>query len=319
MTTVTSSSLETNNKHSLTQHPEITSWKDYGKYIRPQGCNLLRRLDEFPNSILVTGSQRSGTTMTSEVLNQSDELVKYAFGRELSLDAALILTGLVDHQPQGRYCFQTTWLNECYKEYLNYRNGHKIIWVIRNPYSVVRSMLYNWPVGALDELYDSCGVDTSPEDVKRAYHFWKSPLVHSLNKFYFQYNGRGAKYLQRHKVDPEKMMVMHFNEHRVYRGVDRLMRACYSYNAKFAQLEQISKELGPDKLMIVEYNRLVQNKDTLLPKLFEFVNLTYNPEFANMIHPNSLKKAESLTERETKAIKEICEPVFDKALPSVNL
>jgi ligand-binding sensor domain-containing protein len=41
----------------------------------------------------------------------------YWFGRDDELDAALILSGHVDHQQNGRYCFQTTYINECFREY----------------------------------------------------------------------------------------------------------------------------------------------------------------------------------------------------------
>jgi hypothetical protein len=74
------------------------------------------------------------------------------------LDAALVLAGYVDLPDDRRYCLQTTYLNERYPEYAAMGHGQRLIWVLRNPYSVVHSMLHNWKRFALNELYESCGV-----------------------------------------------------------------------------------------------------------------------------------------------------------------
>ena len=91
----------------------------------------------FGGAILVTGCQRSGTTILSRIITRSDGMVDYWFGRDDELDAALILSGHVWHSPVGRYCFQTTYLNECYEEYFQCDLNQKIIWMIRSPYSVI--------------------------------------------------------------------------------------------------------------------------------------------------------------------------------------
>ncbi|MEW6443889.1 MAG: sulfotransferase [bacterium] len=136
---------------------EITRWKDFAARVRSTGQPLLRRLEEFPSSILVTGCQRSGTTMVARLITNSDGMTRYWFGPDDELDAALILSGRVPHQPKGRYCFQTTYLNERYYEYFDMSDSHKVIWILRNPFSVVRSMLHNWKDFALNELFDACG------------------------------------------------------------------------------------------------------------------------------------------------------------------
>jgi hypothetical protein len=136
---------------------KIKTWKQFASKVRSMGCHLLYRLDEFPGSILVTGCQRSGTTMLTRIINQSDLMVDYTFGKDDELDAALILSGKVKHAPIGRYCFQTTFLNECYLEYLDHDIDNTIIWVIRNPFSVVYSLVFNWERWALNELFHACG------------------------------------------------------------------------------------------------------------------------------------------------------------------
>jgi len=106
---------------------QIITWKKFAPEVRPGGCNLLARLDEFPNSILVSGCQRSGTTMLLRLITQSEGMVNYWFGRDDELDAALILSGFEPHTPHGRYSFQTTYLNECAHEYYDHVNGHNYL------------------------------------------------------------------------------------------------------------------------------------------------------------------------------------------------
>jgi hypothetical protein len=135
----------------------ITTWKQFREFRKTRKCNLLQKLEKFPNSILVAGCQRSGTTMLARIINESEELTKYWFSPDDELDAALILSGYVMHEAKGRYCFQTTYINECYKEYFKCKNLHKIIWLLRNPFSVIYSMLNNWSKEAFDGLYPTYG------------------------------------------------------------------------------------------------------------------------------------------------------------------
>lgn len=137
----------------------ITDWQQFSGEVRSKGCHLLKRLDEFPNSILVAGCQRSGTTMLSRIITQSLGMTNYWFGPDDELDAALILSGFVQHVPQGRYCFQTTYLDSCYREYFEHTTDYKLIWVLRNPYSVVYSLINNWKKGAVVQLFDECGAE----------------------------------------------------------------------------------------------------------------------------------------------------------------
>jgi len=72
------------------------------------------------------------------------------------LDAALVLSGAVRFSTAARCCFQTTYLNDHVEEYFDYDN-YRLIWVIRRPEAVVRSMLLNWRRGALKRLFRACG------------------------------------------------------------------------------------------------------------------------------------------------------------------
>jgi hypothetical protein len=76
--------------------------------------------------------------------------------RDDELDAALILNGTVQFETSERCCFQTTYLNDNFREYFEHAD-YRLIWIIRNPEAVVRSMLYHWRRGALNRLFRACG------------------------------------------------------------------------------------------------------------------------------------------------------------------
>ena len=78
----------------------IKTWRRFAREVRPKGCRLLSRLERFPKSVLVTGCQRSGTTMLSRIITQSEGMTNYWFGKDDELDAALILSGEVEYDPE---------------------------------------------------------------------------------------------------------------------------------------------------------------------------------------------------------------------------
>lgn len=169
---------------------KIKTWRQFAKNVRPRGCNLLKCLDDFPDSILVTGCQRSGTTILSRVLTHSDGMVNYWFGKDDELDAALILSGEVGQAPKGRYCFQTTYLNECYREYFDHHCGFRIIWVLRNPYSVVYSLMYHWRRWTLNELFDNCGAHLLDAQMVKRYRRFGAISIPKVLKACLSYNGK---------------------------------------------------------------------------------------------------------------------------------
>ncbi|MFC1884630.1 hypothetical protein ACFL2O_07655 [Thermodesulfobacteriota bacterium] len=95
------------------------------------------------------------------------------------MEGALILAGEAPHEPRGRYCFQTTYVNECYHEYFEKKNGHKIIWVLRNPFSTIYSILDHWSRSGLFELFEAYGSpDLSGRDLKLHKLFGRHGLSH---------------------------------------------------------------------------------------------------------------------------------------------
>ena len=254
----------------------INTWQKFSRNVRANQEELLSHLDNFKDSVLITGCQRSGGTMLSRVITQSIGMDNYWFGKDDELDAAVILSGQVEYSSNNRHCFQTTYLNERYREYYDHP-GHRIIWSLRNPYSVVYSMAYNWKNFALNELFISCGL----------------PYMNAKDRVNFQ-------------------------RFFVY-GVPPIRRAAYAFCGKVSQVFELSEKLGHDSIAILEYDNLVKNKSSVLPEVYEFINLPYNIAYADPISQRSIHKMDKLTDKEKQIIDSICSPVYERALKLVTI
>jgi len=132
--------------------------------------------------VLVAGCQRSGTTMLTRIIAGTTDFQRFAFTIDDELDAALILAGEIDVPTARRYCFQTVYLNDRWRDYRALAPDQKLIWVMRNPYSVVFSMVYHWRRGALNRLYESCAPENATSWRQRRVG-WPWPLgISSLEK-----------------------------------------------------------------------------------------------------------------------------------------
>ena len=249
----------------------ITSWREFTQTVRSKRDKLLKRLDEFPDAILVAGCQRSGTTMLARIITQSAGMTNYWFGVDDELDAALILSGTVEHTPRGRYCFQTTFLDERYPEYYEHQGQFKLIWVIRNPYSVVTSMMHNWKPNALRGAFNRCAADKLDGIEKTLYSIW------------------GPKW------------------------IDRARQASLIYRAKTSQMFELVDRLGQDNMFVVDYDELVLDRETMLRKIYEFVDLSYSPEYSKQIHSKSLDKKARLSSSQKRVVETLAEPIYQKA------
>jgi hypothetical protein len=136
----------------------IRSWAAFHATVKQPGRPLLATLDDYADAILVAGCQRSGTTALARLLKRADGVVDHAFGHDDELDGALLLAGHAARSTEGRHCFQTTYLNDRFREYFAH-GTFRLIWMLREPRSVVYSMLNNWKRGALDRLFDACGAE----------------------------------------------------------------------------------------------------------------------------------------------------------------
>lgn len=221
-------------------------WKYFAKHVRVQG-GLLKSLSDYPDSILVSGCQRSGTTLLTRLLSQSNQINDIWTSRDDEYDAAMILSGNCQTSESGRYCFQTTYLNDSYKEYIQNRHlPFQIIWVVRNPTPVVNSMLYNWGRYPLKELYTACGKQYLQEFSKN-YTFSKKALA----------------------------------------GISAVEMACLSYVGKQRQLLELQKYFNSDRLLVINYESILSTPIDSVAEIFNFSGLDFKDHFIKLIKQKS--------------------------------
>jgi len=188
------------------------SWRRFHRGVRRRGLPLLKNLSSYPRCVLVAGCQRSGTTMLTRLIARAPGFTRLCLTADDELDAALALAGFVDLPHDLRYCLQTTYLNERFIEYRQLRPDQRLIWVVRNPYSVVYSMLHNWGRFALNELYEGCAdLSTNSPGQRRSNLMW--PFGPSrIEKACLAYRGKAAQILSiRHMLRPEQLLTVDYD------------------------------------------------------------------------------------------------------------
>lgn len=225
---------------SMTPNLNIKTWKKFSRVVRPSDTKLLKRLADFPDSVLIAGCQRSGTTMLSRIITSSEGMVNYWFGSDDELDAALILSGSVNHLQKGRYCFQTTYLNECVGEYFDHHSGYKLVWVVRQPFSVIHSMLYNWKNFALNELFEGCATHLLEDKEQKRYSTFGVWGVTRLRRACLAYCGKVSQLFELYKrLSEDQLMVVDYDT--LVKRKEELLPKLYQfielpYQAKYADM-----------------------------------------------------------------------------------
>jgi hypothetical protein len=131
----------------------VHSWAEFHDVVKQPDQPLLARLDDYDDSVLVAGAHRSGTTALARLLKRADGIADHCFGADDELDGALLLAGYVARQADGRHCFQTTYLNDRYTEYFEH-DDFRLIWMLREPRSVVHSKLQSWKRSGSKRSFD---------------------------------------------------------------------------------------------------------------------------------------------------------------------
>ena len=146
--------------------PAVMSWSDFDEIVAAQGRPLLARLDEFEDCLLVAGCAGTGTTAIARLFKRASGIVDHGFGHDDELDGALLLAGQAERIEDGRHCFQTTYLDDRFREYFEH-DDFRLIWILREPMSVVGAMLNSWKRSALDRLLPAGGGRPYPEALPR--------------------------------------------------------------------------------------------------------------------------------------------------------
>lgn len=170
------------------------TWKRFRAGYRNSGAKMLSHLRSYPDAVLVAGCQRSGTTMLTRLLTGSSSFGTLRLTHDDELDAALVLSGLVSIPRDRRYCFQTTYVNENYAEYESMGENQRLIWLVRNPFAVVRSMVSNWKRFALRELYEFCGDEPVTRELRSRRIRYPWPIgLSPVEQACYAYAGKAAQ------------------------------------------------------------------------------------------------------------------------------
>ncbi|MFO7285343.1 MAG: sulfotransferase [Gammaproteobacteria bacterium] len=193
--------------------PRVHTWAEFSRVVKRPGRRLLARIDSFSRPILIAGCQRSGTTAVARLVSSADGMGDFRFGDDDELDAALILAGQVETAARGRLAFQTTYLNDRFREYFEH-DDFRLVWVVREPLSVVRSMLHHWRRAALNRLYVACGAPAVPRAGNMRARTPRSLFPPSrLEKACASYVGKvGQTFELVERLAPERMIVVDYDE-----------------------------------------------------------------------------------------------------------
>ena len=252
------------------------SWQKFATQVRSKGCCLFKSINDFPDAILVAGCQRSGTTIISRVIKNSAEIQSPQFCKDDELSDAMILSGMLSASSKGRHCFQTTYLNECFNEYIESNQDFRLIWVIRNPYSVIYSMMYHWKAYGFNELFYSVGKEEMNLFEKRSYD--------RLGSW----------------------------------GLSKIHKASMSYVAKNKQLLKLRNALPNDKLYVIDYDRLINNKNHDLENLYKFIDVKYDISYGDKINDLSVNKYKKLSNKQRSIITQRCQATYEEVISLAN-
>jgi hypothetical protein len=183
----------------------VPNWRAFGRRIRSRKKGLLGNLDRYDNAILVGGCQRSGTTAIARLIGSGPGINEGNVALD-ELKSAKVLAGLEHLSPHERYCFQTTYLNERYVEYFEHTD-YRLVWVIRNPHSVVYSLVHNWRRFALDELFKGCGAQLLQGKEQRRLETFGAWSFTALKKACLSYNAKGDQFLELRRRLPKGRML----------------------------------------------------------------------------------------------------------------
>jgi len=98
----------------------------------------------------------------------------------------------------------------------------------------------------------------------------------------------------------------------------RLEIACSSYYGKLSQLLELSSVLPPDKLLIVNYEDLLEKGEDVLPIIFKFINLEYDPSCTLKLNKTSKDPINNILKLK---IERYCRSIYEevKLLSILNL
>ena len=256
--------------------PSVRNWQQFDRSFRSSDARLLSELSQFPDAILVAGCQRSGTTVVTRILREAIDMPDLRFTKDDELDAALILNGAIEFDTSARCCFQTTYVNDHAPEYFEHDN-YKLIWIIRRPEAVVRSMLFHWRRGALNRLFRACGRHALDEKGTRRFNRFGTHGFRRAEMACLSYNVKTAQvHEMAAQLGPERLYILDYDD--LIDRSDILLPDIFSfasvpYDDQF--LRRLRKRSQPNREQLNESTRK-RIRESCEPEYRQAVNLAKN-------------------------------------------
>lgn len=217
--------------------------------------------------------------MLAEVFCHHTQIQDLSWSKDAELDAGQVLSGYrsVEIDTSRRQCLQTTYLNEQYVEYLKHEGNFKLIWLVRNPHSVVYSMLYNWARFALNEVFLNCGLEFAPEEIKASFDRWGHIGVRRIDKAALAFVGKAkqAEFLVEH-LSPESICFVNYDS--LVNSPRTTLERLFEFVGIEDQTERCSRIINndsvhkADKLSKLENRRVVELCQPEFEKLVQRVD-----------------------------------------------
>lgn len=216
--------------------------------------------------------------MLAAAITAHSEVEPFAWGEDAELDAGCLLSGYTDVSAinaTGRMCFQTTYLNDRYVEYFDHVGHYHLIWLVRNPYSVVYSMVYNWARFALDEVFEQCGIEHVADPSSIGRDVFGRPRLDPVIKASYAYLGKAKQAL-------------------------KLCEELPSHRFLLMEYESLVTDRAANLNRIFAFAGLAGGKQA--------------NNASNTMHAQSLKKAKKLSDAQRKTVADICGDTYERLL-----
>lgn len=97
-------------------------------------------------------------------------------------------------------------------------------------------------------------------------------------------------------------------------GFRRIEMACLSYNVKTAQVHELAARLGRDRLFVLDYDVLIDARESALPAIFRFASIAYDDRFVSKLRAGGAARKSPLREATRTMIRDRCDGEYRKAL-----
>jgi len=168
--------------------------------------------------------------MLADTICEHPDVQDTSWSKDAELDSAQLLSGHIPFPPISgeQICLQTTYLNECYEEYIQHPDKFRLVWLVRNPNSVIYSMVYNWKRFALNEVFEACGLPYLDAKSRGRYDRFGILGVAPIVRAACAYNGKASQALRlREALSTERMMMVEYEN--LVRNKPHLMKAIFTF------------------------------------------------------------------------------------------